>query len=97
MRGHPELAWVTYALAVLATTAIAYGCAVLVERPGIRIGHRWSDAILWRKETPPTAVAGPVVVPEPRWSPGCNRRHSGWVALRPPWGALQAIRYVSLP
>jgi len=62
-RGHPELAWVTYALAVLATTAIAYVCAVFVERPGIRIGRRWSDAILRRKEA--KAVAGPMAAAEP--------------------------------
>jgi peptidoglycan/LPS O-acetylase OafA/YrhL len=50
MRGHPELAWVTYALAILATAAVAYGLAVLVERPGLRLGRRWSDAILRRAE-----------------------------------------------
>jgi peptidoglycan/LPS O-acetylase OafA/YrhL len=50
MRGHPELAWLTYGLAIAATAAIAYGFALVIERPGLRLGRRWSDAILKRKE-----------------------------------------------
>jgi peptidoglycan/LPS O-acetylase OafA/YrhL len=67
MRGHPELAWVTYALAVLATAAIAYGLAIVIERPGLRLGRRWSDAILHRREAKPAVpevAAEPVAVPE---------------------------------
>jgi peptidoglycan/LPS O-acetylase OafA/YrhL len=64
-RGHPELAWITYGLAILATAAIAYGLALVIERPGIRLGRRWSDAILRRNETPPVAKAEEVVVAEP--------------------------------
>lgn len=62
MRPFPELAWVTFALAVVATMAIAYGFALVIERPGIRIGRRWSDAILRReaaRPAEPAAVAAP--------------------------------------
>jgi peptidoglycan/LPS O-acetylase OafA/YrhL len=65
MRGHPELAWVTYGLAILATAAIAYGLALVIERPAIRLGRRWSEAILRRKQTLPAAKAEVVVVAEP--------------------------------
>lgn len=68
MRGHPELAGVTYALAVAATVAIAYGFAVVVERPGIRLGRRWSDAILRRREVvaaPDPVMAGPMAQAAP--------------------------------
>ena len=64
MRPYPELAWVTYGLAVLATMAIAYGFAVVLERPGVRLGRRWSDAILRRQAARPAEPAA-VVVPAP--------------------------------
>jgi peptidoglycan/LPS O-acetylase OafA/YrhL len=65
MRPFPELAWVTFALAVLATVAIAYGFALVIERPGIRIGRRWSDAIL-RRQAARLAAAEPDVAPATR-------------------------------
>jgi peptidoglycan/LPS O-acetylase OafA/YrhL len=67
MRGHPELAWLTYALAIAATAAIAYGFAIVIERPGLRLGRRWSDAILKRqaKEKPAEVVVVKEVEPTP--------------------------------
>ena len=54
----PLFAWLTFALAVLLTAGIAYVTAVTVERPFIRIGRRWSDAVLRRREVEmkPTTV-----------------------------------------
>jgi peptidoglycan/LPS O-acetylase OafA/YrhL len=49
MRGasdRPEMAVLTYVLACTVTVACAYGLAVLIERPFIRIGRRKSQAIL---------------------------------------------------
>ena len=56
------LSWIVTALGSM---AIAYGFALAIERPGIRIGRRWSDAILRRKEAAPAAAAEPVAVPRP--------------------------------
>jgi peptidoglycan/LPS O-acetylase OafA/YrhL len=65
MRPFPELAWVTFGLAILATMAIAYGFAIVIERPGIRIGRRWSDTILKRAAAKPS-VASPETASAPR-------------------------------
>ena len=54
----PVFAWLAFALAVGFTAAIAYVLAVTVERPGVRLGRRWSDAILRKRATvgPPVTV-----------------------------------------
>jgi peptidoglycan/LPS O-acetylase OafA/YrhL len=46
----PLFAWLTYGGAVIVTVGVAYVMSVAVERPFIRIGRRWSDAILRKKE-----------------------------------------------
>jgi peptidoglycan/LPS O-acetylase OafA/YrhL len=48
-----------FVLSALVTVAIAYVLAVLVERPFLRLGRRWSDAILRRRPpaSPPSHAA----------------------------------------
>ena len=57
----PAFAWLTYAGAVAVTVGIAYVMAVAVERPFIRIGRRWSDAILRKKEVAKPPIESAVV------------------------------------
>jgi peptidoglycan/LPS O-acetylase OafA/YrhL len=61
----PAFAWLAFFLAVVFTAMIAYVMAVLVERPGIRLGRRWSDEILKRK----AAQLTPAVPVEPVCEP----------------------------
>jgi peptidoglycan/LPS O-acetylase OafA/YrhL len=58
--GSIEWSLLTFALAVLVTVLMAWVLAVLVERPCLRFGRRWSEAILRR----PSEVAMPVAAGE---------------------------------
>jgi peptidoglycan/LPS O-acetylase OafA/YrhL len=62
----PMFAWLAFTLAVGFTAAIAYVLAVAVERPGIRLGRRWSDAVLRRRiATAQLAAVEPASEPLP--------------------------------
>jgi peptidoglycan/LPS O-acetylase OafA/YrhL len=50
--GRLEISLLAFALAAGVTMFVAYGLALLVERPCIQLGRRWSDAILERRSRP---------------------------------------------
>lgn len=50
--GHLAVSILAFVTASLVTILVAYGLALLVERPCIRLGRRWSNAILARQSQP---------------------------------------------
>ena len=67
--GQIELSLLTFALAVALTVLVAWVLAIAVERPCLRFGRRWSEAILQRESAAATAT-GEVIVARPapaRW------------------------------
>jgi peptidoglycan/LPS O-acetylase OafA/YrhL len=68
--GRLEVSLLAFAAAAAVTILTAYGLAVLVERPCIRLGRRWSDAILERRARAAEAEAPAV---RPGWVFGLLR------------------------
>jgi peptidoglycan/LPS O-acetylase OafA/YrhL len=73
--GQIGLSLLTFGLAVALTVLVAWALAVLVERPCVRLGRRWSEAIL-RREDKATATVGGVLIPRPAKS-----RPRGWFGV----------------
>jgi peptidoglycan/LPS O-acetylase OafA/YrhL len=62
--GQIGLSMLAFALAVALTVLVAWVLAVVVERPCVRLGRRWSEMIL-RREDNAAATVGEVLVPRP--------------------------------